>query len=300
MAWICGTVKQVVSQRSGRFLVTLSCAALISGGSATAADPFRSGTGARPMGPALESAFEDFFRNGSYLNSTQKLSIAQAENPKEPLVYSLQAALAYLNNQPDRLLTLAQKTQQTAQAIRARDGARSHLYWGIGKGLEGVSYYLQDGDIGLIKALPYASSMVMEIDKARQMAPNDPEINLVAGYVGTILAKQKLKTYDEALDAFRKAGPAYLSLRGQALVYRDIKNYPQAQIMVEKALTAAPKNPDLLYLKGQILALQKRPMDAISFFDQALALGRQLPESIKKQIRRERSSQLTKVTQSSS
>jgi tetratricopeptide (TPR) repeat protein len=297
MDWTRNAFKKSVCQQSGCFLAALSCSVLLGGGSVIAADPFRVGTGARPMGFSLERAFEDFFRNGSYLNSTQKLRVAQTENPKEPLVYSLQAALAYLNEQPDRVLLLAQKTQQVAQSIRGKDSARSHLYWGIGKGLEGASYYLKDGDVGLLKALPYAGSMVAEIDKAQQLAPNDPEVNLVAGYVGTVLAKQNLKSYEDALASFRKAGPAYLALRGQALVYRDTKHYAQAQTMVEKAIADAPQNPDLLYLKGQILALQQKPVDAINFFDRALSLGKQLPESTKKQIRRERSGQLSKVTQ---
>ncbi len=282
------------------FVAILSCAALLGGGPVLAADPFRAGVGARPMGSALETAFEDFFRTGNYLNSTQKLNAAQAENPREPLVYSLQAALAFINEQPAQVLALGQKTQQVAQSLQVKDSARSHLYRGIGKGFEGASYYLKDKDLGIARALPSLFSMIAEINKAHQLAPNDPEINLVSGYVEMVLAGQKMKSYDEALSSFRKAAPAYLAYRGQALVYRDTRNYPQAQAMVAKALQGAPKNPDLFYLRGQILALQKKHVDAVSSFDQALALGKQLPESVKKQIRRERTVQLSKVAQSHS
>ena len=294
MNWTRKTLHRI--SHSG-FLAVLSGAVLLCS-SASAADPFRSGTGARPMGAALENAFEDFFRTGSYLNSTQKLSEAQAENPREPLVYSLQAALAYFNGQPSQVQVLGQKIQQVAQSLQVKDSARSHLYRGIGEGFEGASLYLKDKNLGIIKALPYLSSMIFEIDKAHQLAPNDPEINLVSGYVEMVLATQKLKSYSDALSSFRRAAPAYLAYRGQALVYRDTKNYPQAQTMVGKALKEAPRNPDLFYLKGQILALQKRPVDAVASFDQALALGKQLPESVKKQIRRERTVQLSKVAQS--
>jgi tetratricopeptide (TPR) repeat protein len=284
-------------RRSGQFLSILSGLVFLGGSPAIAADPFRTGTAARPIGSALENAFNDFFRNGSYLNSSRKLKVAETENPQEPLVYTLQAALAYMNEQPDKMLLLAKKTGTVAQSIEAKDAARSHLYRGLAQGLEGASYYLKDGDAGLLTAFPYVSSMLLEIDKARQLAPADPEINLIVGYVETILASQKLKKYSDALESFSKATPAYLALRGKALVYRDTKDYPQAQLMVEKALADAPKNPELLYLKGQILALQQKPLEAIAFFDKALTQGKQLPESTKKQIRKERNSQVARVTQ---
>lgn len=284
-------------KQSGRFLSVLSCLALLGGGSAIAADPFRTGKEALPIGPSLESAFNDFFRNGSYLNSSQRLKTAELENPNEPLVYTLQAALAYMSEQPVKMLALAKKTGTVAKAMETKNEARSHLYRGLAQGLEGASYYLKDGEAGLLSAFPYVSSMLLEIDKARQLAPADPEVNLVVGYVQTILASQKMKPYSDAIQSFSKAKPSYLALRGQALVYRDTKDYLQAQTMVEKALVDAPTNPELFYLKGQILALQQRPADAIAFFDKALTLGKQLPESTKKQIRKERNSQVLKVSQ---
>lgn len=286
-----------IRQWASQALTVLSCFALLSGGSAIAADPFRTGVAARPIGPALESAFEDFFRHGSYLNSSQKLSIAESENPKEPLVYTLQAALAYMNEQPDQMLSLAKKTASVAQAMKTQDKARSHLYLGIAQGLEGASYYLKDRDFGLVRALPNVTTMLAEIDQARKLAPTDPEVNLIVGYVEAILANQKMKRHEDALTSFRKAQPSYLALRGKALVYRDAKDYPQAAAMVEKALADAPKNPELLYLKGQILALQQKPVEAITYFDKALSLGRQLPESTKRQIRKERGSQISKASQ---
>jgi tetratricopeptide (TPR) repeat protein len=258
---------------------------------ALAQDPFRTGPDARPIGPALGSAFEDFFRTGEFQKASQKLTKAQKENPNEPLVYTLQAAIAYLNGQRDKMLELTQKTRDVSQAIEAKDAARSHLYRGIAQGLEGSSYYLKDGLSGIPKALTYVSSMFLEIDKARQLAPDDPEVNLLVGYINTLLNK-----YDDALGQFRKAGPPYLSYRGQALVYRDTKAYPKAQAMVEKALAAAPKNPDLLYLKGQIFALQSNPTEAIALFDQALTVGKQLPESTRKQISIERTNQMTQLS----
>jgi len=288
------SLKQSVSHRSSRFsrlwtvfpLVTLLFASPV-----LAQDPFRTGPDARAIGPALESAFEDFFRTGEFQKASQKLNKAQNENPNEPLIYTLQAALAYQNGQRDTMLAKTQKTRDVAQSIESKDPGRSHLYQGIAQGLEGSSYYLKDGLIGLPRALTYVNSMFSEIDRARQLAPNDPEVNLFVGYIDLLLNK-----YEDALQEFRKAGPPYLSYRGQALVYRDTKAYPQAQAMVDKALATAPQNPDLLYLKGQILALQNKPTEAVAFFDQALSLGKQLPESTKKQIRLERTNQIIQLS----
>jgi tetratricopeptide (TPR) repeat protein len=269
---------------------------LLLSSSALAADPFRTGPKARPMGPALEKAFEDFFRNGSYLNSSQKLNAAQAENPNEPLVYTLQAALAYMNKQPERMQAMAQKTRQVAEAMSAKDEARSHLYRGLATGLEGAGDYLKNGDSALPSILTKVPSMLLEIDTAHKKAPDDPEVNLIVGYVDTVIAKYGLSNYDEALESFRKANPAYLSFRGKALVYREKKDFGQAQQMVDKALAAAPQNPDLFYLKGQILASQRNPTDAVLSFEKALSLGKQLPESTKKQIRKERDTQIAKLS----
>lgn len=253
---------------------------------AKAADPFRSGSAARPLGPALQAAFESFFRDGDYESAAQKLNKAQQQNPGEPLVYTLQAALAYQNGQLDRVTALVQKTRQAAQGMSETDPSRSHLYLGLAQGLEASSYYLKDGILGLPKVLTYVPSMFLEFKAAKDLAPDDPEINLFVGYIDVLLTK-----HDEALKEFRKSTPAYLAFRGQALAYRDKKAYDDAQAMAEKALAAAPRNPDLFYLRGQILALQGKPAQAIEAFDRAIELGTQLPESIKKQLRRERDAQ---------
>lgn len=259
---------------------------LLCANSALAADPFRVGIKARPIGTSLQSAFEDFFRYGKYQSSSEKLTKAEAENPDEPLVYTLQAATAYQNNQKEAFLMTLPKIRAASKVIATKDSARSHLYQGIAQGLEG--YFLKDSVADLPKTLTYASSMLLEIDKAHQLSPNDPEINLFVGFVNMVLSKN-----DEALKNFQKAGPPYLALRGQALVYRDTNDYANAQIAVNKAIAIAPQNPELLYLKAQILVKQKNPTEAVKFFDQAIKLGNQLPEGTLKQIKKERSSQVS-------
>jgi tetratricopeptide (TPR) repeat protein len=282
------SLKQLRMKSLIRRCAVLPLAILLFANAASAADPFRVGIKARPIGSSLQSAFEDFFRYGRYQSSNQKLTKAEAENPNEPLVYTLLAATAYQNQQKEAFLTTLPKIRAASKAIAAKDVARSHLYQGIAQGLEG--YFLKDSVTDLPKTLTYASSMLMEIDKAHQLSPNDPEINLFVGFINMVLGKR-----DEALTNFQKAGPPYLALRGQALVYRDTKDYPNAQTAVDKAIAAAPKNPELLYLKAQILSLQKNPVEAVKFFDQAIKLGDQLPQGTLKQINKERSSQLAQL-----
>jgi tetratricopeptide (TPR) repeat protein len=273
-------LKQLIQRCAALPLAVMLCA-----NSALAADPFRVGVKARPIGASLQGAFEDFFRDGKYQSSSEKLTKAQVENPSEPLVYTLLAATAYQNRQKDVFLTTLPKIRETSQAIARKDAARSHLYTGIAQGLEG--YFLKDDVTTLPKALTYASSMLLEIDKARQLSPNDPEINLFVGFINLVLSK-----HSEALSNFQKAGPPYLALRGQALVYRDTKDYANAQIAVDKAIAAAPQNPELFYLKAQILVPQNKQMEAVALFDKALKLGDQLPEGTRKQITKERDAQL--------
>jgi tetratricopeptide (TPR) repeat protein len=270
-----------------RFAV-LPLAVIFCAHSALAADPFRIGAKARPMGPSLQSAFEDFFRYGKYQSSSQKLAKAQSENPNEPLVFTLLAATAYQNQQKDVFLQMLPKIRDASNRIAAKDSARSHLYKGVAQGLEG--YFLKDSVTDLPKTLTYASSMLLEIDKAHSLSPNDPEINLFVGFINMVLGK-----HGEALKNFQKAGPPYLSLRGQALVYRDTKDYANAQVAVDKAIAVAPKNPELLYLKAQILVLQKNPTEAKKYFDLAINLGKELPADTLKQINKERSSLISQL-----
>jgi tetratricopeptide (TPR) repeat protein len=256
--------------------------------STLAADPFRTGVKARPMGASLQSVFEDFFRYGKYQSSSQKLAKAQIENPNEPLVFTLLAATAYQNQQKDVFLLTVPKIRDASSRIAVKDSARSHLYKGVAQGLEG--YFLKDSVTDLPKTLTYASSMLLEIDKAHSLSPNDPEINLFVGFINMVLGK-----HDEALKNFQKAGPPYLALRGQALVYRDTKDYANAQVAVDKAIAVASQNPELLYLKAQIFVLQKNPNEAMKYFDQALKLGNELPADTLKQINKERSSLVSQV-----
>ncbi|HIK26007.1 MAG TPA: tetratricopeptide repeat protein, partial [Thermosynechococcus sp. M46_R2017_013] len=53
---------------------------------------------------------------------------------------------------------------------------------------------------------------------------------------------------------------------------------------VDQALAVAPNNPELLYLKAQILAASGNQSEAQQYFQQALAKQNQLPQGIRKEI----------------
>jgi tetratricopeptide (TPR) repeat protein len=65
---------------------------------------------------------------------------------------------------------------------------------------------------------------------------------------------------------------------------RDLGRYSEAQNQVDKALAAAPNNPDLLYLKAQILFLQQQYEASLPFYRSALSYADQLPASTVRQM----------------
>ena len=89
----------------------------------------------------------------------------------------------------------------------------------------------------------------------------------------------------QAIERLQKYGsPPYLVERGIALGYRDLKNYSKAMEFVDRAIADAPNNPDLLYLKAQILVKQDKRKEALDFFQKALAKQAQLPNRYVAQI----------------
>jgi tetratricopeptide (TPR) repeat protein len=101
---------------------------------------------------------------------------------------------------------------------------------------------------------------------------------------------------DQAIERLEKnAAPQYLVDRGIALAYRDLKQYSQALDYADRALKTTSENPEIYYLKAQILQEKgkrenSKPLiqDAIANFDKALTKKSQLPSSLVKQIERER------------
>ncbi|NJL82654.1 MAG: hypothetical protein HC890_06280 [Chloroflexaceae bacterium] len=90
------------------------------------------------------------------------------------------------------------------------------------------------------------------------------------------------------------------------MVYRDRKQYDEAFNAVQQALVRSSTNPEVLYLKGQILRQlskgSENPTEKLAFlqqaqtcFEQALLKSDQLPRSILRPIERDRNKTLNDI-----
>ncbi len=253
--------------------------------SAQAGDPFRTSS-PHAIGDQTEAVFNALFYEGNYTAAQTLVVQAIAAEPDEPMNYAIAAALGYLNNDLDGLLQQARQTQETAKALGATDPLRGHLYTAVGVFMEGA-YVLQTQGIarGTPTALRLLQQVFSELDAAEEIDPTDPELSLLKGFMDLLLAVNlPFANPDQAIARLQNGSPAYLSHRGIAIGLRDLGRYGEALTEVDKALTAAPDNPDLLYLKAQILYLQQQPAASLPYYESALAYADQLPVSTARQI----------------
>ncbi|MFM7470702.1 MAG: Sll0314/Alr1548 family TPR repeat-containing protein [Nodosilinea sp.] len=256
---------------------------------AGAADPFRL-TNPHGIGAASESAFKALFYAGDYVGAQRLVNQAIVAEPKEPMNYAMAAALSYLNNDLEGLARQAQLTQQAAEALKATDPLRGHLYSAVGVFMEGA-HVLQTQGIarGTPTALRMLQQVFSELQAAEKVNPADPELSLLKGFMDLLLAVNlPFANPDQAIARLQNGYPTYLSHRGIAIGLRDLKRYDQALAEVNKALLEAPKNPDLLYLKAQILALKGDPKASIPVYTETLTYAQQLPRPVVWQIRYEK------------
>ncbi|WP_017651960.1 Sll0314/Alr1548 family TPR repeat-containing protein [Fortiea contorta] len=261
-----------------------------------AGDPFRSSE-PRKIGDKTEAAFRAIFQQGNYPQAESYLKQALSSEPNEPLAYAMRASLAYTNRDIAALDTYSKKTLETGQKLISSDPLRGNLYTAIGNFLEGAVIITREGANGAPKALGKLRQVYEYLDKAEAISANDPELNLLKGYMDLLLAVNlPFSSPDQAIDKLEKnAAPRYLADRGIALAYRDLKKYSQALDYANRALKATADNPELYYLKAQILQelgkKEKNPQlikEAIANFDQALTKKSQLPADLVKQIENER------------
>jgi tetratricopeptide (TPR) repeat protein len=264
---------------------------------AFAGDPFRA-SNPRNIGDKTEAAFKAVFQKGNYPEAESYLQQALSSEPNEPLAYAMRASLAYTNKDLTTLDTYSKKTLETGQKLIASDPLRGNLYTAVGNFLEGAVIITREGTGGAPQALSRLRQVYQYLDKAEAISANDPEVNLIKGYMDLLLAVNlPFANPDEAIQRLAKnAAPQYLVDRGIALAYRDLKNYSQALDYANRALKATSDNPELYYLKAQILNAQGRRdnsrqkiQDAIAHFDKALSKKSQLPADLVKQIESERS-----------
>lgn len=262
-----------------------------------AADPFRTKE-ARNIGDKTEAAFKAIFQQGDYKAAEAYLQQALISEPNEPLAYAMKASLAYTNKDWTTLDTYSKKTLEIGQKLIASDPLRGNIYTAVGHFLEGAALVRRQGTVnGATQALSKLQEVYKYLDKAQAISANDPELNLLKGYMDLMLAVNlPFANPQQAIERLDKnAAPEYLADRGIAYGYRDLKQYNQALEYVNRALKATSNNPEVYYLKAQILRRmagkeknQQLLQEAVINFDQALAKKSQLPAGLVKQIERER------------
>ena len=280
-----------------RLAVSFSCAAAVActmlTSPAWAGDPFRS-QDTRPIGDRTEAAFEAIFKQGNYPQAQQKLTEAVTSETSEPMAWAMQASLAYTEGDWQTLQTSATRTIETAENLVSIDPLRGNLYLAVGHFLEGTYNFVQEDDI--VGAIAKLQLVFQHLDEAEKADPNDPELNLVKGYMELMLAVNlPFSEPEKAIERLESASPSYLVNRGIALAYRDLKEYSKAQNYVELAIQATPNNPELHHLKGQIIKRKGQKEDnlalvqeSLPYFDTALEKVAQLPKATVKALRRER------------
>ncbi|MFE4106701.1 Sll0314/Alr1548 family TPR repeat-containing protein [Almyronema epifaneia] len=274
-----------------RFITSAATIALIglASGSAFAADPFRS-EDPHNIGDQTEAAFYAFFRDGDYVEARQYLMAAEETEAAEPMVQAMLASLAYLDGDLDELAARAEQTQTAANALIAVDPLRGHLYAAVGTFLEGAHLLKTEGTV---RSMPTVLSMLQQVfnhlDQAERISRTDPELNLVKGYMDLLLAVNlPFANPQQAIERLESYGyPPYLTQRGLAIAYRDLKQYDEALTAINKALEVAANNPELLGLQGQIYARLGQREESLASYEKALTYRQQLPEQIALQLQYE-------------
>lgn len=280
------------------FALSTTLLTIISISPSWAADPFRT-TNPHPIGDKTEAAFKAVFQDGDYKAAQGYLKQAQTMEPNEPLAYAMQASLAYTLDKDMASFDLyGNKTLETAKQLISADALRGNLYTAVGYFLQGASVLARDGTVkGTPEALSKLRLVYEHLDKAQAVSANDPEINLMRGYMDLLLAVNlPFSNPEQAIERLEKlAAPRYLADRGLAIGYRDLEQYSDALAAVNRAINLTPNNPELFYLKAQILAEQSKKIgdrsmlrESIQNFDKAIAKKAQLPTTLVKQIERER------------
>jgi tetratricopeptide (TPR) repeat protein len=260
-----------------------------------AGDPFRTDNPAE-IGEVEEEAFNAVFVTGDYGAAAELLAEAEADESREPMVYALLASLAYLDENWADLDAYATQTREIAEELTEENPLRGHLYTAIGHFLEGA-YVLSAGEGGgVITALNRLQQVYRELDQAKAINPDDPELNLIEGYMNMLIAVNlPLSSPEEAITQLEEhAQPLFLAKWGIAVARRDQRRFEEALDYVNQALDEAENHPQLYYLRAQIQREygqntedEARLNQAQSDFRRALAKSSQLPKSLVSQIFRE-------------
>lgn len=251
-----------------------------------AQDPFRT-TNPQEIGSATEAAFKAWFEQGHFKTASTYLEQAITQEPNEPLVYAMKASLAYLEEDQAAFNTYAIQTRQVAEKLIPTNPLRGNLYTAVGHFLEGGYILANEGTVkGTPPALTKLRQAFQSLDAAEKINPQDPELNLLKGYMDLLLSVNlPFSNPDEAIQRLENyAGPSYLAQRGIALGHKNLQQYNQALTSINRVLEITPNNPEANYLKAQILVNLKDRQSAKLAFETALSQPDQLPKEMVGQI----------------
>jgi hypothetical protein len=294
---ITATTRKMIT----RSAIVLSLGSILLGSVAApswAKDPFGRG---KPIDDKTEALFRAIFEEGNYKAAQVLLDEAKAKasEPDEPLFHALKASLLFAQSTKENdtnkgdtkgFLEAAQATQKSAEKLKKTDAARGNLYLAVGNFLESAHVIAQNGIVnGTPAALGKLTNAFQYLGEAEKLDSKDPEFNIMKGSMDLMLAVNvnlPLSDANAAIDRVRQARPSYVSNRVLAWGFRDMDKLDDANKSVDAALKETPQNPELHYLKGQILVKQKKKAESVPFFKTALSESnrKKLPDSLKAQF----------------
>jgi len=255
-----------------------------------AADPFRT-TNPRAIGNETQKAFELMFKEGNYVAAVKQLDQAVRAEADDPLVFALRASTFYATEDYLGMQVANKRVRRNAEALKDKDPLRAYAYLAVSDLIEAGYIIKTEGVSSAPKVLPLVQNVFDNIKKAQDIDANDPELNLIKGYIDILIASVlPLSDLESALTSLRQySSPDYLKWRGVAMAYRDARQVDSALDAINKALASAPNNPELYHLKGQILWIQggsSLPV-AVKQYEIALSKSKQINPSMLTEIRKE-------------
>jgi tetratricopeptide (TPR) repeat protein len=206
----------------------------------------------------IERAKELLFKEGDYAQARQYLNGALQTEPNEPLTYAMNTLYPFSLGDFEKVREYGNKTIETAEKLTKTNPLRGNLYQGVGLAII-AAYEIKRENGGALGALSKLQKVFEYMDKAKKIDPNNPELNLVKGYMDLLLAVNvPFSDTTQAIEQLQNAEPRYLALRGMYIGYRDLKQYDKAIVAIDAAIQIAPNNPELTYYKAQLLAIRGR------------------------------------------
>lgn len=286
--------KKASLKKFSHFVSAVILASGLWAGSVFARDPFRT-TNPRPISENTQAAFEAMFKKGDYKAASNYL---KQIDPNEPLAIAMKASMTYTDmlgeKDKERKAALLQEfqsyagqTRSAAERLLSNDPLRGNLYLAVSHFFDGVHAFTKEGTIkGTAAVLGELQQIMKYLNEAEAKAPNDPELNLLRGYIDVYSGIYlPFSDPNKGFDRLQKfANPRYLADRGLAMGYFEMKEYDKALASVDQAIAQAPENPELWYLKARVLRRQGKIQESVTYLEKALAKRDQLPIGLVKEM----------------